>query len=147
MPRWSKGTPAFHQLSKDGPRTEHLGWRRVHVDEMARGSVITGPRCRSSRSRPRAHPVTLPRAAICVLSAASGLVFAAAALGAPGLPGTRTNPHPLGHTAAIEKFAVTVVAVNPNAWARLQKISPHERPVYGTTYVLVTLRAKNDGRT
>ena len=65
--------------------------------------------------------VSTGAAAVAVsLIAASG----ATAAGAESGPGTRVNPYPRGQRATIEKFAISVVAVDTNAWPRLEKLSP-----------------------
>ena len=65
-----------------------------------------------------------------------------------GEPGTRANPYPRGQKAMVEKFSISVVGVDANAWPRLKRASSDSvAPRLGMTYVLVMIGAKNEGRT
>ncbi len=100
-----------------------------------------------SRTRSSAIGVALAASGTAAVAVTLIVASGAAALGAAGSPGTRANPYPRGQKALVEKFAISVVGVDTNAWPKLRRASPRNvAPALGTTYVLVTMRAKNQGR-
>ncbi|MGB4442142.1 MAG: hypothetical protein WBJ62_07960 [Coriobacteriia bacterium] len=61
-------------------------------------------------------------------------------------PGTRTNPLPVGTTAKVGDWEVTVTAVNKNANDAVAAANQfNEPPVEGSQYVLATVSAKYVG--
>lgn len=124
-----------------------------HGRELTNGGVA---HCLSGRVRvmlkePAPEPEPTPRRAppTVVTPPATPPVAPVPVLPVPSPPppgSSRENPIPLGSTAAIGPWAVTVLGFTQDAWPELQRASEYnDPPAAGRQYVMVRLRATYTG--
>ncbi|NLG65987.1 MAG: DUF4352 domain-containing protein [Actinobacteria bacterium] len=92
-----------------------------------------------------AEPVTTAATAAATVTTATAAPTTATTT-KPALDGSRENPIPVGTSAKVGDWEVTVTDVSFDAWAALQEANQfNDPPADGSQYVMVTLEATYNG--